>query len=458
MRRYRMLIPGDTVLVGVSGGPDSVALLHVLAAIADQWSIRLIASYLNHNLRCEAKEEADFVAALCAKLSIPCELGSENVVQYRSLRRISMQGAAREVRYRFYDKVAARYAAQKIALGHHLEDNVESVVIHFLRGTGSLGLSGIPPIRNGRFIRPLIDRTRHEILSFLDQNRIAYLTDASNSNFKYLRNRIRHDLIPALKEKYNPNIVRQLHHLSVILREEENFWEMTVNTSFRDLTVKKGGDFIALDLEGLRQLHPAVCRRIIRHGLAAIKGDLNSIGFKHIEAVQDLISGLSPSRSFDLPGQICVMREPKALLFYSHRPDDIGAYRYTMDDTQDEVYIQEVDAVLKLSVCQPYEASVAATGPCCVFADLATIRFPLIVRNFSPGDRFRPLGMSGTQKIKDFFINEKVPIRVRRLCPIVLSEETIIWVGGYRLSELAKVTSQTKKALKLELLGCNLFQ
>jgi tRNA(Ile)-lysidine synthase len=458
IRRYRMLTPGDTVLVGVSGGSDSVALLHVLAAIAEKWSIRLVASYLNHNLRLEAKQEADFVGDLSAQLSIPCEVGSENVAHYRSLHRISMQQAAREVRYRFYGEVAAKHAAQKIALGHHLEDNAESVLIHFLRGAGPLGLSGIPPVRDGRFIRPLIDMTRHEIRSFLDQNRIAYLTDASNRNFKYLRNRIRHDLIPALKAKYNPNIVRQLRHLSAILREEEDFWETIVNTTFKDLTVKKGDDFIGLDLEGLRQLHPALRGRVIRHGVAAIKGNLNSIGFKHIEAVEDLITCLSPSRSFDLPGRICVMREPKTLLFYSHRPEDISSYWYTIDDMQDEVYIREVDAVLKLSVCQPYEASVAETEPCCVFVDLATIRFPLIVRNFAPGDRFRPLGMSGTQKVKDFFMNEKVPIRVRKQCPIVLSEGAIIWIGGYRLSDLVKMTSQTRKVLKIELLGCNLFK
>jgi tRNA(Ile)-lysidine synthase len=458
IRRYSMLTPGDTVLVGVSGGPDSVALLHVLAAIAEQWSIRLVAAYLNHNLRREATEEADFVTDLSAKLSIPCEVGSENVAHYRSLHRTSMQQAARQVRYRFYNETAAKYAAQKIALGHHLEDNVESVLIHFLRGAGPLGLSGIPPVRDGRFIRPLIDMTRHDILSFLAQNRIPYLTDASNRNRKYLRNRIRHDLIPALKAKYNPNIVRQLHHFSTILREEESFWEMTVSTAFQDLTVTKGNDWIGIDLEGLRQLHPAVCRRIIRRGVAAIKGDLNRIGFKHIKAVEGLIIGLSPSRSFDLPGRICVMREPKTLLFYSHRPGKISPYRYIVDGIRDEVYIREVDAVLKLSLCQLYEASATKAGPCCVFADFATIRFPLIVRNFLPGDRFRPLGMSGTQKVKDFFMNKKVPIRVRRLCPMILSEETIIWVGGYRLSDLVKMTSQTRKVLKLELLGCDLFE
>lgn len=458
IRHYRMLAPGDTVLVGVSGGPDSVTLLHVLAAIAQKWSIRLVAAYLNHNLRREAEHEANFVADLAARLRIPCEIGSEDVARYRSLHHISIQHAAREVRYRFYDETAAKYSAQKIALGHNLEDNAESVLIHFLRGAGPLGLSGIPPVRDNRFIRPLIDTTRSEIISFLDQNRIEYLTDESNKNLKYLRNRIRHELIPYLKSKHNPNIISQLHHLSTILREEEDFWEKTVTISFQDLITRKGEDLIGLDLKGLQQLLPALRKRVIRKGVAAIKGDLKRIEFKHIDAIEDLITCLNPSRSLDLPGRVCIMREPKTLLFYSHRPGDIIPYCYTIDDIEGEVYIREVDAVLRLSACQPDAASVAEAGPCCVFLDLDAIRFPLLVRNFVPGDRFRPLGLSGTKKVKDFFINNKVPIRVRRLCPTVLSDGAIIWIGGYRLSELVKITSRTRRVLKMELSGCNLFK
>ncbi len=458
IRRYRMLTPGDTVLAGVSGGPDSVALLHLLAAIAQKWSIRLVAAYLNHKLRREAEQEANFVADLSARLSIPCEIGSEDVARYRSLRHISVQQAAREIRYRFYNETAVKHSARKIALGHHSDDNAESVLIHFLRGSGPLGLSGIPPVRDNKFIRPLIDMTRKEIISFLDQNRIEYLTDESNKSFKYLRNRIRHELIPGLKANYNPNIVRQLHHLSAILREEEDFWETAVIPTFQDLTIKKGADFIGLDLEGLRQLHPALRKRVIRKGVATIKGDLKRIEFKHIEAIEKLIISLKPSVSFDLPGRVCVTREPETLLFYSHRPGDITPQCYTIHDIEEEVYIRQIDAVLRLSVCEPSAALLAEAGPSCVFLDLDTIQFPLIVRNFVPGDRFRPLGMSGTKKVKDFFIDEKVPIRVRKLCPIVLSEGAVIWIGGYRLSELVKITSQTRKVLKLELLGYNLFK
>ncbi len=452
IRRYSMLAPGDTVLVGVSGGPDSVALLHVLTAIAEKWSIRLVAAYLNHNLRREAEQEANFVADLAAQLRIPCEIGSEDVARYRALHHMSIQHAAREVRYRFYDKTAAKYSAQKIALGHNLEDNAESVLIHFLRGAGPLGLSGIPPVRDNRFVRPLIDMTRSGILSFLGQNRIEYLTDESNKSLKYLRNRIRHEFIPYLKSKYNPNIVRQLHHLSAILREEEDFWEKTVTITFQDITTKRGEDLIGLDLEGLQQLSPALRKRVIRKGVAAIKGDLKRIGFEHIVAIEDLITCLNPSGSLDLPGRICIMREPKTLLFYSRRPGNTTPYRYTIDDIEGEVYIREVDAVLRLSTCQPDAVSVAEAGPYRVFLDLDTIRFPLIVRNFVPGDRFRPLGLSGTKKVKDFFINKKVPIRVRRLCPMVLSDGAIIWIGGYRLSELVKITSRTRRVLKMEMI------
>ncbi|OEU58023.1 MAG: tRNA lysidine(34) synthetase TilS [Desulfobacterales bacterium C00003104] len=456
IRRHNMFAPGALVLAGVSGGPDSVALLHVLASIAHRWSLRLHVACLNHNLRDAAKDETRFVADLCERLSIPCEIGSRDVASYQSSHHMSVQQAARELRYRFFEKTAARYSADKIALGHHCMDNAESVLMNLLRGSGPLGLSGIPPVRDNRYVRPLIDMTPDEILGFLKINSIEYMVDESNKSRKYLRNRIRHELICDLEREYNPNLIRHLHNLSSILREEEDFWEKTVTGIFHDLTVIKKEDFTGLDLAGLRNLHPALAKRVIRKGIMEAKGDLNRIEFKHIEAIQGLVTCLNPSRAIDMPGGVCVMREPEMLVFCHDRPGDTAAYCYYIDDIGKEVYIREVNALIKSSLSQPDQSLVRESGPCCVFLDLDAVRFPLTVRNFLSGDRFRPIGMSGTRKLKDFFIDEKLPIRLRRLCPIVLSRETIIWIGGHRLSDQVKIRSRTRKVLKLELVGYRL--
>jgi tRNA(Ile)-lysidine synthase len=181
IRRYHMLDKGDAVLVGVSGGPDSVALLHALLALQPKWSLRLVIAHLNHQLRgSTADQEAAFVDRLAAGLGIPCEIGSINVAEYGIENRLSLQEAAREARYTFYDEVAIKYSASKIALGHHADDNAESVLMHLLRGTGPLGLAGIPPVRHPRIIRPLIDLTRKEILAFLELGGFEHMRDPSN--------------------------------------------------------------------------------------------------------------------------------------------------------------------------------------------------------------------------------------------------------------------------------------
>ncbi|MBW2170623.1 MAG: tRNA lysidine(34) synthetase TilS, partial [Deltaproteobacteria bacterium] len=220
---YHMLAQGDAVLVGVSGGPDSVALLHSLVAIAPKWSLRLVVAHLNHQLRGPtADEEAAFVSKIAAGLGIPCKIASRNVAEYGIRYRLSVQEAARAVRYAFYDEVAAEYSADKIALGHHADDSAESILIHLLRGTGPLGLVGIPPVRDGRIIRPLIDLTRKEILAYLERHGLEYVLDRSNLDTDYLRNRIRHQLLPLLREEYNPNMVDALNRLGSILGDEED--------------------------------------------------------------------------------------------------------------------------------------------------------------------------------------------------------------------------------------------
>jgi len=454
IRDYHMLTEGDAVLVGVSGGPDSVALLHSLVALAPKWSLRLVTAHLNHQLRgAAADQEAAFVGKLSMGLGIPCEIGSKDVAQYGNQHRLSLQEAARIVRYTFYAEAAAKYSGSKIAIGHHADDNAESIFMHLLRGTGPLGLIGMPPVRERHIIRPLIRSTREQILAFLERNALKYMKDRSNLDTKYLRNRIRQELLPHLKDQYNPNTVFALNRLASILRDEEDFWQHTVNGVFQDLVLKHtphGG--VSLSLGGLSGLHPALLRRVVRHAVLSVKGQLKRLGHVHVEAVVQLIAGSSPSGRLDLPDGMTVLRDREEVHFVSGPPEEKATFAYDIHSVQTTL-IREIGTLLKLTVCDSGEVSDPKVyPPTTALFDIAAVTFPLQVRNFNRGDRFNPLGMAGSQKVKTFFINHKVPRSKRLCCPILLSGERIIWIGGYRIDDSAKVTEKTKKVLKAELL------
>jgi tRNA(Ile)-lysidine synthase len=449
---------GEAVLVGVSGGPDSVALLHSLVTLQPKWSLRLVIAHLNHELRgSTADQEAAFVGRLAAGLGIPCEIGSRNVAQYGAEHRLSLQEAARIARYAFYDEVAAKYSASKIALGHQADDNAESILMHLLRGTGPLGLTGIPPVRQGRIIRPLIGLTRADILAFLELGGVEYMRDRSNLDTEYLRNRIRHELLPNLKEHYNPKAIRALNRLSSILRDEEDFWDQEVRRTLQDLVLEQTPGRLCLTARGLSELHPALLRRLVRHATLSVKGDIKRLGHVHVEAVARLLAGPSPSGRIDLPQGVRVVRDRDEICFLLGPSEETARFEYDIPRIQ-TTFIREIGILLKLSVCNRSEVPQVKNYPMnTALFDAAAVSLPLKVRNFQQGDRFKPMGMLGSQKVKTFFINHKVPRSQRLRCPILVSGGRIIWVGGYRIDDSAKITQKTKKVLKAELLPASMI-
>ncbi|MGD8758190.1 MAG: tRNA lysidine(34) synthetase TilS, partial [Deltaproteobacteria bacterium] len=320
--RHHMLASGDAVVVGVSGGPDSVALLHCLVAFRRKWSLRLVVAHLNHQLRGEtADQEAAFVERLASILGLPCDINSRDVASYGAEHRLSIQEAAREVRYAFYDEVATRHGAGKIALGHQANDNAESILIHLLRGTGPKGLTGIPPVRDGRIIRPLIDSNRSQILDFLEERGFEYVRDRSNLDPKYLRTRIRHELLPFLKESFNPGVVHALTRLASIVRQEEDFFNGQVKSAFQDLVREQKTNRLTLSAAGLARLHPALLQRLVRQAVLSIRGDLKRLGHNHVEAIVSLARGALPSGRLDLPHGVQVVRDRDDVTFSVGAPE-----------------------------------------------------------------------------------------------------------------------------------------
>lgn len=453
--RHAMFDTGDRVLVAVSGGSDSAALVHILHTIAGDFSLKLAVAHLNHSLRGqESDRDAEFVAGLAKKLDLPFFNDKRDVKAFQRRRRLSLEEAARRVRYDFFDDIAANHGFDKIALGHHSDDSAELVLMNLMRGSGPLGLTGIAAIRDSKIVRPLIHLKHAEILDYVSARNLTFVTDTSNMDPVHRRNQIRHYLIPELKKSYNPAIVDSLNRLGEILQAEDQWMDQALKPLYAETISDHGSDGIRVDLSAIT-MHPAVGRRIIRKAIWRLKQDLRRITFAHIEAVMDLATRSCSSGCLDLPDGIRVIRQATGLKINkadreSCVPDMDYQYTITAEGT---TVIKEANVVLKLREIGiddvPDFKDAARTR---AFLDRDRLQFPLMVRNFLPGDRFSPLGLNGSQKLKKFFINNKIPVHRRKSCPLLLSGDKIIWVGGLRIDNSVKLGPNTQRVLMAELL------
>ena len=466
---HRMLTPGDAVLVGVSGGPDSVALLHLLRGIASELRLRLGIIHLNHGLRgADSDSDADFVRSLAGDLNVPLFEKKADVIGFRKTHRLSLEEASRRVRYAYFAEIAGANHYTRVALGHHRDDNAELVLMNLIRGSGPQGLSGIPPVREDLYIRPLIDLSREEIEGFLDEEKIPFIVDASNKDLRHRRNRIRHELIPSIRDAYNPDISGALSRLAAIMRDENDWIDGMAATAFRECIRVRKDDLLILSPERLASLETPLARRVLRKALLAIRHDLRRIRYDHIDAIYGLIEN-SPDdgpieKERHLPHRIHVQRTGNQIIIrrMPHNLREAAAFagpivhdfNYRVREPGAEavdLHIPEIDSRMRFSTLSgtalPDDLS-SSTTACFDFDALA---FPLIVRPPRPGDRFIPSGIQGSQKLKDFFINRKIPRNERGRCPLLISGGVVIWIAGLRTAEFGKATAHTQKRLKVEL-------
>ncbi|MGD9228727.1 MAG: tRNA lysidine(34) synthetase TilS, partial [Desulfobacterales bacterium] len=401
--------------------------------------------------------------SLAKKLELPFYIGREHVLGYQKRHRLSLEDAARQVRYRFYDSIAAKYGYGKIALGHHADDNAELVLMNLLRGSGPLGLSGISPVRDHKIIRPLINLRRSEIMDYVAVKKMDYVTDSSNWDLKFHRNKIRTRLIPQLKSGYNPKLIDSLNRLTAILGAEEAWIEDLIQPIYEKTVVFKEKNKLGLSLAELNQQPIAVRRRLIRRAILGVKGNLRRVTFAHIESVCQLAQ-IGPTYGLlDLPGRTGIRRCNNVLTIFREGlspkcPErdfflsQAGDYEYQLSEPG-KIFIKEAEVQISFSeIPKAQLPDLDSSGHRIAFFDIDRIRFPLIIRNFRRGDRFSPLGLSGSQKLKKFFIDHKISRRERAKCPILLSQNRIIWVVGHRLDNSAKLDPQTRRILKAELL------
>ena len=450
IREFAMVRKGDAILAGVSGGSDSVALLNILTELAPDFSLKIGVAHLNHQLRGENSDnDAAFVSRLAEKFGMACHMGSENVEKHRRTGKMCLEEAARTVRYAFLREIAKKHGFEKIAVGHNADDNAELVLINLIRGSGPLGISGIPPTRDG-IIRPLIRVPKSEIIRYLESKNADFVTDESNTDETILRNRIRQSLIPVLRS-YNPKISESLNRLSIIMRYQEDWIDGVANELFEKCLLTEDEEGVSLSVCRIAELPEGARRRVVMKGIERVRGDLRKITGRHIKAV----TGLSENGHLDLPDSLSVTRNGNRLCFLKtkNRPR-----RNPKSDFEHKIvgpgvfFIKEIGLSLKFSIEPIDEFPILKNGDHHVeYFDPDSLRFPLTIRNFRPGDRFRPLGMKGTQKLKHFFINNKIPRSDRSLRPVLTCGNTVVCVVGYRISDDHKLTPLSANALKMEL-------
>ncbi|MDQ2686364.1 MAG: tRNA lysidine(34) synthetase TilS [Armatimonadota bacterium] len=291
--RHGLIVPGDRVMVAVSGGPDSLSLLHALHAIQSEFGLAdLQAAHLDHRLRGDdSAADAAFVAAFCAERNIPCHIGSADVTALVRERKLSVQQAARTLRYQFLDETANAINADKIATGHTQDDQTETVLLNILRGSGLDGLRGIPRQR-GRFIRPLLDVSRAEVTAYVTANGLSPRLDASNlAADHYTRNRLRLELLPQLARDYNPGVRQALLRLSQIAARDADYIAQQAHSALADVTMTKDASQWVLDRNKLLALHPGLLRHALRTALAQFRGTSESITHEHLEPLCEAITG-----------------------------------------------------------------------------------------------------------------------------------------------------------------------
>jgi len=444
----RLILPGELVIVGVSGGPDSLALLHALSILSKRGNFSLHTAHLNHSFRGqEADDEAMWVKKTSESWGIPCTVIKEDVPAIAKKEGLSPQEAGHRVRKEFFLTLLHRLKAQKIALGQQADDQAETILMHLLSGAGSEGLQGIR-LASFPFIRPLLFITRQEIEEYCRLNGLEPRQDPSNSKNIYLRNRIRNQLMPWLKENINPNLVASLQKTAAILQSEEDYWRELVAEFAREHIKREESGDVKLVLAAFNGQPVALQRRIIRTVCQEITGE-QGLAFFHVEEIRKLALQGQVGKRLDLPGELLVVRDYRELLFtlnYQEQPN--GGIQPRKLKIPGKVLVPETGQLITATIrSEKPEAGVNR-----VWLPLEDHEMPdLCCRSRQTGDWLTPLGMTGRKKLKEFFIDRKVPRPMRERLLLIAMGKEVIWIPGLAVSNRMKGESPVNRYLVLEI-------
>jgi tRNA(Ile)-lysidine synthase len=455
IRESQLIDSGDRVLVAVSGGPDSVALLHLLGKLKEEWVLRVEVAHLQHGIRGqEAKDDAQFVRELAERLNLPVHIKEVSIPHLRfQAGKGNLEQLARRERYRFLGEVACQRNLDKIATAHTEDDQAETVLMWLLRGAGRKGLGGMAPrqpvnaagadtSRSVTLIRPLLGVGKERLLDFLEHNGLEYRLDRSNEDTALLRNWIRLEWLPRLRDRIDPGVPSRLAHTAEVLRDEE----MVLNTLAQQALVELRTNS-ALRRDGLLRQPKAVQRRMLRLWIEQARGHLRGLDFAHVEALLTLISDGPPQSRLAIPGGWELVREYDHLrLARTSRRSKTLCYAYPLV-IDSRLTVPEAGMTISCRLVPGCPAELPENHLAAVF-DPAALTGPLVIRNFRHGDRFRPLGMAGHKKVKDLFIEKKVPLSERAVLPLLVMGDEVLWLPGYGRSEIGRVGRDSKETLR----------
>ena len=447
INKYNLIEKGDKIVLGLSGGPDSVCLLHILHRLKDVLDIEVYAAHLNHQIRgIEAQKDALYISKLCESMGITFFVKSINVPQYCNDNKLSLEEGARKLRYEMFFEIKESLNADKIAIAHNMNDQVETVLMRMMRGTGLQGLKGIDYKRDGVIIRPILEIERKDIESYCEQYNLNPRIDATNLETIYTRNKIRLELIPYMKENFNSNIVESIVRMSNGLRSDNDFIESEALNKYKQVS-SINGENLEINLNKYTDLHKSLKSRIVRYAIKYILGDTNFIDQKHIEEVFDLEKDNKLDKKIVLPRGLFVYRQKDKLVF-TMKEIIIEETEFTHKiPINGFVKINEANVIIETEKMTLNKYKALKKDKSSKWFDYNKIKGEVIVRNRKPGDKIK-LSM-GSKKLKQLLIDLKIPKDQRSKIPIIQDDNGILCVGDLRNSEEYKIDKTTKEVLKI---------
>lgn len=440
---------GDKILVALSGGPDSVCLLNILYNLKDKLNIEIGAAHLNHLLRDkDAFEDEEYVKKICGDLNIPCFVKRVDINKYSKEKKMSSETAGRDARYSFFDEVIKEHGYNKIATAHNANDQAETILFRLMRGTGIEGLCGIKVSRD-KIIRPILCLSRKEVEEYIDINNLNPRIDKSNFEKIYNRNKIRLDIIPYIKENFNEDIIQTLNRMSVLLQKDNEFIEKSARSFYEKYCIQQSDYFIIK--KEMFDNHESIATRVIRYALTNFSKTHYDFEMKHIYEICNLAQN-SSGKIIDLPNKIYAENIYGDIYIKERININNTDIKQEILIDKNEINGKKIDfqnEVIEFSVINNDLSLNLKANKSIKYFDFDKINNVISLRNRRNGDKIIPLGMTGSKKLKDIFIDMKIPKEERECIALLCFDSKVSWVVGVRVSEEYKITNKTKRILKV---------
>lgn len=448
IKKHNLIKTNENIIIGLSGGADSMALLYILVELKLEIDFNIHIAHVNHGVRGEdALKDQEFVKGQARKLNLPYYTKNVDMIGYGKEKGITSEEAGRELRYGFFREILRNTGSGKIAVAHNKNDQAETLMMRFMRGTGVDGLKGMEYIV-GDIIRPILGVSRRDIEKYINENNIETVSDMTNFQPIYNRNKVRLELIPYIEKNFNPNIIDTMWRLSEISSVDSDFLNEHAQDTYKNVVRKENDCRVILDAKKLLNLHPSMLQRVIRNSILNINKSLQGITEAQISNAIGLIEKSRTGKEIHLSNNIVVKTNYDEVIVQARIQKKEDDYFYVIS-YPGLVNLDKIGYSFDIDILSLEDYFNEKRDTYTRYFDLDKIQGNIAIRNRRPGDRFIPFGMSGTKKLKDYFIDEKISKDLRDKIPLIVDENYILWVIGYRTDERYKISDETRKILKI---------